>query len=77
MTSEVGAAVIDWITERLSDYHVRLSTVGGPNSLPGLVDVMAFAAVSKGATEDEVGNMLVAAIRSSVEKGTVYRPTCV
>lgn len=69
LTHEVGAAVIDWIAERLSDYHIRLGGVGGPDSLSGLVDVLAFAAVSRGANAIEVGDMVAAAVRSSVEKG--------
>ncbi|WIA21715.1 hypothetical protein OEZ85_000881 [Tetradesmus obliquus] len=68
LTRGVGAAVIDWIAERLADYHARLSGVGGPEALPNLVDVMAFAALARGASQQEVGDMLAAAIRSSVEK---------
>jgi len=39
--------VIDWINERVYDYHRRARTLGGPRVLAGLVDVLAFAAQSK------------------------------
>jgi hypothetical protein len=46
-TQQVGACVIDWIGERLSDYHRRSKAIGGPRVLAGLVDVMSFAAQSR------------------------------
>eukprot|EP00878_Enallax_costatus_P006953 GHUV01007287.1.p1 GENE.GHUV01007287.1~~GHUV01007287.1.p1 ORF type:complete len:760 (+),score=222.01 GHUV01007287.1:879-3158(+) len=68
LTREVGSAVIDWIAERLSDYHAKLGGVGGPEALPGLVDMLAFAAVSRGASEQDIGDMMAAAVRSSVDQ---------
>eukprot|EP00775_Hariotina_reticulata_P003791 gene3791-4049_t len=49
--------------------HFRqLSAIGGAGSLPGLVDVLAFAALSRGDSSDEVGDLLSAAVRASVDK---------
>lgn len=69
LTREVGSCVIDWISDRLSNYHARAPALGGVQVLGGLVDVMAFAAMSRGASKEQVGDMMVSAIISSVDKG--------
>ena len=49
----------------------RLPAIGGSGSLPGLVDVLAFAALSRGDSSQQVGDLLSAAVRSSVDAGEV------
>ncbi|KIZ05819.1 hypothetical protein MNEG_2138 [Monoraphidium neglectum] len=47
LACEVGACVIEWVGERVADYHRRAKALGGPRVLSGLVDVLAFAAQSR------------------------------
>ena len=68
LISEVGACVIDWIGERLGDYHRRAKLLGGPKVLAGLVDVLAFAAQGRGDAPEAVADVLIGAIHASVEK---------
>jgi hypothetical protein len=66
---QIGTVVIDWIAERVSDYHRRARTLGGPRVLGGLVDVLAFAAQSRGDTLESVAGMLVEFVEASVDRG--------
>jgi hypothetical protein len=42
---------------------------GGMGAVAGFVDVLVFAARSKGSPEEEVEGLLIAALHSSVDKG--------
>ncbi|KAI8470006.1 MAG: hypothetical protein J3K34DRAFT_521690 [Monoraphidium minutum] len=68
LTAEVGSCILDWVAERGADYHRRAKALGGPKVLAGLVDVLAFAAQSRGDSPEAVTDMIIGAIHSSVAK---------
>ena len=66
---ELGGCVINWISDRLGDYHQKMGAFGGHGAVAGFVEVLVFAARSRGSQEEEVEGLLMVALHSSVDKG--------
>ncbi|KAG1673640.1 hypothetical protein FOA52_013304 [Chlamydomonas sp. UWO 241] len=61
---DVGRCIIDDTTERLRDYHA--SFLDG-EAMQGLLDVLSFAAKSRGDTDDQLHELLAGLVTSSTE----------